>query len=140
MITCTRRLQFCAGHRVWKHESKCAYLHGHNYVVFFEACAVDLDEIGRVIDFGELKKRLGSWLEEHWDHGFILSRKDEEAIRAVRSIPGQQLYLLDVNPTVENLSEHLLRVIAPQQLAGTGVQVVKVTLWETENCFAESRL
>ena len=33
-LTCTRRLQFCAGHRVYGHESKCANVHGHNLAVF----------------------------------------------------------------------------------------------------------
>lgn len=28
MITCTRRIQFAAGHRVMRHESKCRVIHG----------------------------------------------------------------------------------------------------------------
>lgn len=140
MITCTRRLQFCAGHRVWKHENKCAFLHGHNYVAFFEASAPAMDALDRVIDFGELKVRLGTWIEEEWDHGFILHRDDAEAIRAVRAVPGQKLYLLDGNPTAETMADHLLRVVAPRVLEGTGVRVVQVTLWETENSYATATL
>ena len=54
MITCTRRIQFCAGHRVMGHEGKCRNLHGHNYVVFVTAQADELDSVGRVIDFSVL--------------------------------------------------------------------------------------
>lgn len=49
-ISCTRRLTFAAGHRVWKHEGKCAHPHGHNYVVEVTARAAARDaarEIGR---------------------------------------------------------------------------------------------
>ena len=140
MITCTRRIQFCAGHRLWNHESSCASLHGHNYVAFFEARASELDAVGRVIDFAVLKLRLSAWVEENWDHGFILCRDDEEAIGAVRAVQKQHLYLMDVNPTAENMAQHLLRDVAPKVLADTPVTVTKVTLWETENCFAEASL
>ena len=140
MIECPRRIRFCAGHRVWKHESKCAWLHGHNYVAFFHAAASELDDLGRVIDFSVLAERLGGWIDEHWDHGFILHREDEEAKTAVEKVVGQRLFLLDANPTAENLADYLLREVAPHALAGTGVQVVKVVLWESESSFAEARL
>lgn len=139
-IRCIRRIQFCAGHRIWNHENKCAHLHGHNYVVFFYAAAVALDELGRIIDFSELKRRLGGWIDTAWDHGFILNRKDLLAIDAVASIPGQKIYLMDGNPTAENLAHHLLCVVAPQQMVGIGVRVIKVVLWETENTYAEVAL
>ena len=136
-IICTRRIQFCAGHRLWRHEGKCAYLHGHNYVAYFHAFADGLDEIGRIIDFSELKSRLGEWIEANWDHGFLLNRADEETRAAVACIPGQKLFMLDGNPTAENLAASLLREVAPVVLAGTGVRIVKVVLWETENCMVE---
>ena len=139
-IQCVRRVQFCAGHRVWKHESKCAHLHGHNYVVFFHATAESLDGLGRVIDFSELKSRLGGWIEENWDHGFILNRNDHEAIEAVTAIPRQKLYLLDSNPTAENLAQHLLTVVSRRQMDDAGVHVVKVVMCETENSYAEAEL
>jgi 6-pyruvoyltetrahydropterin/6-carboxytetrahydropterin synthase len=139
MVSCTRRIQFCAGHRVWRHESKCAHLHGHNYVAFFHATAPSLDDLGRVIDFTELKSRLGRWIDENWDHGFIVFAQDEAAMAAVLSIPGQKVFRLDSNPTAENLAAYLLRVVAPAALEGTGVEVDRVELWETENCRAEAR-
>src|SRR4051812_35432144 len=109
MINCTRRITFASGHRVWRHESKCAHFHGHNYVAFFHARGAALDDIGRVIDFGELKKRLGGWVDENWDHGFILCRDDRAAIEAVGQLEGQKLFLMDATPTAENMADHLLR-------------------------------
>ena len=45
MITATRRIQFAAGHRVFGHEGKCRWLHGHNFVAFLTAAAADLDAV-----------------------------------------------------------------------------------------------
>ena len=140
MITCTRRIQFCAGHRVHKHESKCRNAHGHNYVVFFEAVAPDLDAVGRVIDFSILKEKLGGWIDTHWDHGFLYWIADSEMHQAMRAVAGQKVYIMPDNPTAENMAEYLLRDICPNQLSGTGVTVRKVTVHETENCYAEASL
>ena len=140
MITCTRRFQFCAGHRVLGHEGKCAHLHGHNYVALVTAEADQLDPLGRVIDFGVLKARIGSWLDDNWDHGFVAHRDDTAVKAALRAASEERVFWLDCNPTAENLARHLLHVVCPQVLAGTGVRAVKVVLWETENCCAEVAL
>ena len=137
-VKATRRIQFCAGHRVHRHESKCRNLHGHNYVAYFTACAPELDRLGRVIDFGVLKEKLGGWIEKHWDHGFILWNEDTEAIGRVAGMKDQKIYLLSANPTAENMAKHLLEV-GDELLAETGVCLSHVTLWETENCYAEVR-
>lgn len=140
MITCTRRIQFCAGHRVYQHESKCRNLHGHNYVALFEASAPQLDRIGRIVDFSVLKDRIGGWIDEHWDHGFLYWVEDEEIRAALEKITLQKTYTLPHNPTAENMANYLLCVICPRVLNGTGVSVIRVTIWETENCYAEATL
>lgn len=136
-VTAVRRLQFCAGHRVHLHESKCRNLHGHNYVVFFHAEAEALDALGRVIDFGVLKAKLAPWIEENWDHGMILWKSDAEALAVVSQLQGQKVFELPTNPTAENMALYLLHEVAPRQLQGTGVTITRVVLWETENCYTE---
>lgn len=172
-ITCTRRIQFCAGHRVYQHESKCAHIHGHNYVVFFharqtkskmsrelrsavvaeghakhaDAIGKELDDIGRVIDFGVLKAKLGTWIDTHWDHGMLLYERDPMSqlwyvqtswgsVNPSPSICGMKHFILPYNPTAENMARYLGETVAPVELEGTGVEIVKVVLWETENCYA----
>lgn len=139
MITCTRRIQFCSGHRVWKHESKCNHLHGHNYVAFFEAQAPKLDEIGRVIDFGVLKEKLGGWIDKNWDHAMLLWNSDP-VVDMYRGGPlqGQRHYLMPLNPTAENMASYLLDRVCPDLFDKTGITITKVTIWETENCYAEA--
>ena len=145
MITNTRRIQFAAGHRVMGHESKCRHLHGHNYVVYVTATADHLDPLGRVIDFGVLKEKVGGWINERWDHGCILWKEDHNAfmgLHAFEELEGltQKVYSLPTNPTAENIASFLLTVICPQVLEGLGVQVVRVVVHETENCVAEASL
>lgn len=135
-----RRIHFSAGHRLVGHEGACAYLHGHNYVVFIHATG-ELDSVGRVIDFSVLKHRVGGWILEHWDHGFIVASHDVDARRALDAFTSgglpQKTFVLDCNPTAENMARHLACDVAPRVLEGTGVRVVKIVLEETENCFAE---
>lgn len=115
-------------------------MHGHNYVALFYAIADQLDDIGRVIDFSVLKERLGGWIDQNWDHTSILYEKDVELIDKLSPVNKKPIFISSWNPTAENMADHLLRVVAPEVLAGTGVQVRRVQLWETENCFAEASL
>jgi len=138
-ITCTRRLQYAIGHRVHRHESKCRNLHGHNFVFHLTAEA-ELDDLGRVIDFAVLKERVGGWIEDKWDHGFVLWSNDKEAMDAVSAVEGQKLYPLPYNPTAENLARYVLERVGPAQLCETRVRLVGVTVQETENGSAEATL
>lgn len=148
MTTCTRRLRFCAGHRVMGHEGPCRQLHGHNYVVLVTAEGPKLDAIDRVIDFAVLKDRVGRWIDDHWDHGFILNERDKALLTMFESfrIPEgdatapAKLYRLPLNPTAEGLAIHLLHHVCPGVLKDTGVRVTRVRVWETENCHADAYL
>lgn len=149
MITCTRRYQFCAGHRVMGHENKCAHLHGHNYVALITAETKswhpELDSVGRVVDFSLLKDKIGGWIDKYWDHGFILSVEDHfiHDLLVVANIgknKTQKVFLLPTNPTAENMADYLLREVCPAALRDMGIEVKEVTIWETENCYATARL
>jgi 6-pyruvoyltetrahydropterin/6-carboxytetrahydropterin synthase len=137
-LTIMRRIDFCAGHRLLQHGGKCEFFHGHNYVVEFYVTGGEVDAVGRLIDFAELKQRFKGWIDEHWDHGFLLSEQDENGIRAIRQVQPCKYYLLPDNPTAENLATHLLEVVCPQLLEGTGLQVTKVVIWETAQSCAEA--
>jgi len=141
-VRATRRLQFAIGHRVLGHEGKCAYLHGHNFVFLLTAMGIDQpqDDLGRVIDFGVLKARLGGWLERAWDHGMLLWSNDVEAITAMSHVQGQKLFMLPYNPTAENLARYILEHVGPLVLGDTRVRLVKVEVWETENGKAEASI
>lgn len=122
------------GHRVYQHESKCAHLHGHNYRVHFTCEAEELDNIGRVIDFSDMKSRLCMWLEDQWDHKTLIWENDPWAKVLPEIDP--TIVIVPFNPTAENIAQHLVEVIGPQQLAGTGIKLVHCDVEETRKCSA----
>lgn len=139
-LTIMRRVKFCAGHRLLHHGGKCEFFHGHNYVAEFYVTGEQTDSVGRIIDFAELKNRLKGWIDEHWDHGFLLSKEDENGIRALGMVEPSKPYILPCNPTAENMARYLLDVICPQLLEGTGVTTTKVVIWETDYACAQAAL
>lgn len=132
-VTCTKWLEFDAGHRLQRHESKCRNVHGHRYRVGITCAAAKLDEVGRVIDFSCIKEEVGGWIDEYWDHGFIVEAGDpfSDALYAIHT----KVYQLPDSPTAENIARHLFGV-ANQLLRLHGVTVTKVECWETPTSVA----
>lgn len=146
-ITITRYHDISCGHRVVGHEGKCRHLHGHNYRIHFTCEAEGLDDIGRVIDFSVVKEKLCMWLEEYWDHKFLAWEQDFALQDIYFNIAGrveftsaqtfqQSIIFVPFNPTAENMAQHLVDVIGPLQLKGTGVTLTSVKIEETAKCHA----
>lgn len=123
------------GHRVAGHEGKCRFLHGHNYRIHFTCTADGLDTVGRVIDFSKIKSLLCLWLEERWDHKFLVWREDP-LLKDLLKVDPDSLVIVPFNPTAENMAEYLVDFVGPRQLKGTGVRLVSVTIEETRKCSA----
>lgn len=128
----TRELHFCYGHRLLNYAGKCRHLHGHNGVVVISLESDRLDERGMVMDFGDLKRVMQTWIDENLDHRMLLHR-DDPILPYLHQIK-EPVFLLDVNPTAENIAK-LLFDFAVQQ----GFPVVEVSLWETPSSFATYR-
>ena len=139
MLTCTRRIEFDAAHRILNHESKCKMLHGHRYALEASFAAKKLDKLGRVIDFAEIRKLLGDWIDEHFDHNTILSIKDKKLGEKISSETKQKIFYLDENPTAENIAKFLFAEICPKIFARKNVKCVSLKLYETPNCYVETR-
>lgn len=146
ILTANRYHDISCGHRVVGHENKCRHLHGHNYRVTFY-CAVDQggwlfeeryknvnrDDVGRVIDFSVIKSKLCMWLEENWDHKMLLWTED--TLRpALQAIDPDSVVQVPFNPTAENMAMHLVNVVGPERLTGSGVVLQKVDIYETRKC------
>lgn len=135
----SRYHDFSYGHRVVGHEHKCRWLHGHNGRVHFFCEADALDSVGRVIDFSVIKSLLCNWVEDNLDHKFLAWEHDP-TLRELVKYDSDANYLgvvwVPFNPTAEKICEHLLMVVGPKQLQGTGVRLVRVVLEETRKCHA----
>lgn len=139
-MTIMRRIKFCAGHRLYKHGGKCEFFHGHNYVADFYVSADEVDSVGRIIDFSELKQRFKGWIDEHWDHGFLLYEQDKNGLDAIKQVEPCKYYELPYNPTAESMARYLLEIVCPKLLDGTNVRATKVVIWETEDSCAEASI
>ena len=137
IITCTRRIEFDAAHRIMDHESKCKMLHGHRYALEITFAANQLDNLGRVIDFGNIKEIFGSWIDENLDHNTILNVKDKELGALISGQTGQKIYYLSENPTAENIAKHLFYDILPKLFADFEAKITQIKIFETPNCIAQ---
>jgi 6-pyruvoyltetrahydropterin/6-carboxytetrahydropterin synthase len=129
MFSVTREISFCYGHRLLDYDGKCRHLHGHNGKAVITLATDALDRLGMVMDFTRLKRVVGSWIDEQLDHKMIL-HKDDPLLPFFRQ-QGEPVFVLDVNPTAENIARLIFDYTASQ-----GFPVVEVKLWETENCYA----
>ena len=133
MIIATRYHDISCGHRVVGHESKCRFLHGHNYRIHFHVQG-SLDHIGRVLDFSVIKATLCRWLEESWDHKMLMWEKDP-LLSAMLELDAGSICVVPFNPTAENMAQYLVEVIGPR-LLGTRLELYKVVVEETRKCAA----
>jgi len=129
MFRVTREIDFCYGHRLLNYDGKCKYLHGHNGRAVIAVQSPSLDERGMVLDFSDIKRVVSGWIDEQLDHRMILHRDDPA--RAALQRLGEPMYLLDVNPTAENIAKLIF-----EYARGQGFPVVECRLWETPRCFA----
>jgi 6-pyruvoyltetrahydropterin/6-carboxytetrahydropterin synthase len=129
MYRVTREIAFCYGHRLLNYDGKCRHLHGHNgrAVVVVEAPA--LDARGMLVDFGEIKRHVQRWIDENLDHNLLLCRDDP--LLPLLLERGERVFVLDVNPTAENIARLIF-----DTARRAGLPVLEVTLWETEDCCA----
>jgi len=128
----TKTIDFCYGHRLIGHKGKCRNLHGHNGLVEIDVETELLDEMGMVMDFSDIRDIVKGWIDENLDHKMVLNRADV-AIPALREL-GEPMYLIDENPTAENISKLIYK-----QARDAGIDVREVRLWETTSSYSTYR-
>jgi 6-pyruvoyltetrahydropterin/6-carboxytetrahydropterin synthase len=97
-----------------------------------------LDRIGRVVDFGVIREKLGGWIDAHWDHAAILHEADRALGAAIAKETGQEVFYLPDNPTAENLARYLKETVCPQLFAGLSAACTRIRVYETPNCYADA--
>ena len=132
MFQVTQQIDFCYGHRLLGYDGKCRHLHGHNGRLCVVLESPELDDRGMIVDFGEIKRTLRSWIERELDHRMILCEEDA-AVPCLRELD-EPLVILPYNPTAENIARLIF-----DQARVLGLPVAEVTLWETPNSSATYR-
>ena len=127
-------LLFDAGHRVLDYPGNCGVPHGHTYKAEVMLRSEALDDMGFVLDFTEIKAEVGKWVNDQWDHGFLLNDRDQELLSALKSLKRSKIFLFDnENPTAEVMAKHLFGVVSKRY----GSLVSRVRIWESPNQYAE---
>ena len=126
----------CTAHRLMDHPGACKNLHGHNYNITVYLEAEELNSQGMVIDFGNVKQLIGTYINNLYDHKTVLQKTDP-LLDVLMPVMGNSLTVMDCAPTAENMAEtlhknitHLLTV--PYDV----VKVVRVDVEETKNSIA----
>ncbi len=81
---------FSSAHNLRGYKGKCEDLHGHNWRVEITVKSKDLDNIGMVLDFKYLKKKLNAVLEK-MDHKYLNKLSSFKRM----------------NPTSENIAKYI---------------------------------
>ena len=129
MYTVIREMHFSYGHRLVGHAGKCRHVHGHNGRVQIEVAAKKLDQLGMVVDFSEISRSIGKWIDENLDHVLILWDKDP--LVSVLKERGEKILIVPENPTAEFLARWIY-----EEAAKIKLPVSRVTLWETNDSSA----
>ncbi|MFD2925134.1 6-carboxytetrahydropterin synthase QueD [Halobacillus naozhouensis] len=69
-VLVSKEFTFDAAHHLHCYEGKCKNLHGHTYKVIFGISGY-VDDIGIVIDFGDIKTIWKEQIEVHLDHRYL---------------------------------------------------------------------
>ncbi len=110
-------MEFSSAHALRGYQGKCENTHGHNYRVEVHVCGRELNSIGLLIDFKELKaatKRVVDYL----DH------KD------INTLPP---FDVELNPSAENMATYFFYEVG-RQINDDRVRVQRVRVWETSTC------
>jgi 6-pyruvoyltetrahydropterin/6-carboxytetrahydropterin synthase len=132
MFKVTKHIEFCYGHRLLNYEGMCRHLHGHNARVEIDIEAATLDERGMVHDFSDIKRTVKSWVDATLDHRMLLNKADP--MIPILKERGEQFFVMEGNPTAENIAKLIFQFARQQKLP-----VTEVRLWETPTSFAAYR-
>ncbi|MDP2734975.1 MAG: 6-carboxytetrahydropterin synthase QueD [bacterium] len=115
---------FAAGHALRGYRGKCENVHGHNYKIRVTLEGSDLNAIGLLYDFKDLKEAIQCSIRK-LDHRFMNDVPPFDAI----------------NPSAENLAKYFYEEVTRLLADGTTrpqapCRVRAVTVWETDTTTA----
>lgn len=110
---------FSSAHQLRGYKGKCENLHGHNYKIEIYARGSELDNIGLLVDFSELKDAADE-VVLYLDH------------RNINELPP---FDVELNPSAENLARYILERVS-SRVGDERVSVYKVRCFETPTSVA----
>jgi len=111
MFTIEAFANFSSAHKLRGYKGKCENIHGHNWKVGVSLSSEELNKIGIVMDFKDVKKTLKDLLQE-------LDHKDLNKLQ----------FFKKVNPTSENIARYIYNRLKKKM----GL-VTSVSVWEADD-------
>jgi 6-pyruvoyltetrahydropterin/6-carboxytetrahydropterin synthase len=119
MFEVTIEETFAAGHALRNYKGKCENVHGHNYRCQVTMEGEQLDSIGLLVDFVELKRTVHS----------VLDRLDHQWLNEYPPFN-------EINPSAENIAKYIYDEVLKGLPGRGGVRLSAVKLWETDTASA----
>lgn len=110
---------FSSAHQLRGYRGKCENLHGHNYKIEIYARGNELNNIGLLVDFVELKQAADD-LVTYLDH---------------KNLNELEPFVVEQNPSAENVARFVLEKLAAK-INDERVQIYKVRCFETPTSVA----
>ena len=111
--------EFSAAHALRGYRGKCENLHGHNWKVEVYVRGAQLDEIGMLVDFKDLKEATRG----------VMTYLDHLNLNELKPFDNE------LNPSSEHLAGFILHKVA-ERINSDRVKVYKVRVWETPSTCA----
>ena len=118
MFEITIEETFVAGHALRNYKGKCENVHGHNYRCHVTVTGPELDDIGLLVDFVELKAAADE----------VVLYLDHRNINELEPF-------IELQPSAENLAKYVLERVAAK-VGDERVQIYKVRCFETPTSVA----
>jgi len=107
--------EFSSAHILVGHPGACKRMHGHNWVVEAMVEGEQINKIGMVIDFKDIKNELEN----------IISRLDHQYLNDLEPF-------IENNPTAENISKYIYKELS-KNINTDNIKVSEIKLWETNS-------
>jgi 6-pyruvoyltetrahydropterin/6-carboxytetrahydropterin synthase len=129
MYTIWKDFTFAAAHAIRGHTRGCQNLHGHNYRVRVQLRARQLDALGMVLDFADLKAIMQEILEP-FDHHVINEVPPFDRRNTTAELLAEHVY--------EEVRQRLaaLPAAAPPDGGARRIEVLRVEVWENDTSCA----
>lgn len=110
------KTHFDSAHLIRNHNGRCRNLHGHRWDMEVVFSGGELDEMGMIIDFKDIKKILKE-ITDKYDH------------HNLNEIPPFDV----INPTAENLSRIIFQEI--KKRTPEAIDLTEVKIWESPDAW-----
>lgn len=138
MFYVTKEFKFPYGHCLDLHKGLCKNTHGHNGRLLITLKSKELNDMDMVMDFTDLKNMCQEYIDT-FDHAFVYNKncteEYEKELYSLNMRYNRKTVVFSGRATAENFAKHFYDYVKAK--LPEGVQVHKVTFYETDSSFAE---